>query len=67
MDRSSIDRRSRELLQALSLEDGGKKIGSSPRDEAEGAIAVPCSMTLLLIYDEPSSGLDHDIRYIIDS
>jgi len=46
MDRSSIDRRSRELLQALSLEDGGKKIGELSKGmKRKAAIARSCSTT----------------------
>jgi ABC-2 type transport system ATP-binding protein len=69
MDRASIDRRSRELLQALSLEDEGKKIGELSKGMKRKAALARSLLhdPSLLIYDEPSSGLDPmTSRYIID-
>jgi ABC-2 type transport system ATP-binding protein len=69
MDGPAIDRRSRDLLQALSLEDGGKKIGELSKG-MKRKTAIARSLLhdpSLLIYDELSSGLDPmTSRYIID-
>ncbi|MDI9632851.1 MAG: ABC transporter ATP-binding protein [Methanolinea sp.] len=69
MDRASIRRRSRELLEWLSLNDGGKKMGEFSKG-MKRKVAIARSLIhdpSILIYDEATSGLDPmTSRQIVD-
>jgi ABC-2 type transport system ATP-binding protein len=68
LDRATISRRRTELLNSLSLETDGKKIGEFSKG-MKRKVAIARSLIhdpSILIYDEPTSGLDPmTSRYII--
>ncbi|MDD1719498.1 MAG: ABC transporter ATP-binding protein [Methanoregulaceae archaeon] len=69
LDRQTIERRKRELLESLSLDPDGKKMGEFSKG-MKRKVAIARSLIhnpSVLIYDEPTSGLDPmTSRYIID-